>query len=255
MKTWVMVFVLLGAAHSVLAQETHSVLAQEIAGVKEAKTATVATSIVATAVADSTPVLVAAADLSNAAVWNHGVNLREIAASRAADAEPGFAPAAAPQREGVTEDLSPLRWQVAFGPSFVRFRSSIFDASMAGTVTSVSWAKNDWLAVEGQVVTGFAPTIYDREHVKYVNYGAGVKIGTRRAKWEPYGHLLIGGAHIQPQTSGNTRNAFMIEAGGGADYRFWSRMSFRGQVDYLRTSFFKSTQNNLQISIAAVFHF
>ena len=256
MKTWVMVFVLLGAAHSVLAQE--------IVGVEEAKTAAIATAIAPavnqeTAIAPTvtsaaTPVLVAAADLSNAVVWNHGVNLREIAASRAADAEPGFA-APAPQREGVTEDLSQLRWQIAIGPSFVRFRSSIFDASMAGTVTSVSWAKNDWLAVEGQVVTGFAPVIYDRAHVKYVNYGVGVKVGTRRAKWEPYGHVLFGGAHIQPQTAGNTRNAFMIEAGGGADYRFWSRMSFRGQVDYLRTTFFKSTQNNLQISIAAVFHF
>ncbi|HXM97326.1 MAG TPA: hypothetical protein VN982_02515, partial [Candidatus Dormibacteraeota bacterium] len=114
MKTWVMVFVLLGAAHSVLAQE--------IVGVKEAKIATVADSVAPTVMPAATPVLVAAADLSNAAVWNHGVNLREIAASRAADAEPGFA-APAPQREGVTEDLSQLRWQIAIGPSFVRFRS------------------------------------------------------------------------------------------------------------------------------------
>ena len=249
MKTWaVMGLVLLGAAQCALAQEN-------MAG-DEAKSATIAASIAPAAVPASTAVLVAGADLSNAAVWNDGVNFRESGVSARAGAEAGFAaPAPAAQREGVPEDLSPLRWQVAIGPSFVRFRSSIFHASMAGTVTSVTYAKNDWLGIEGQVVTGFAPEIYDREHVKYVNYGGGVKAGYRRAKWEPYAHVLIGGAHIQPQTAGNSRNAFMIEAGGGVDYRFWTRMSFRGQVDYLRTSFFKSTQNTLQISIAAVFHF
>ena len=264
MKTWaVMGFVLLGAAHSAFAQENVSQenAAQGIVGVDEAKTAAIATASAPTvapampkALPATAPVLVAAADLSNAAVWNSGVSLREIAASSVAAAEPGFA-APAPQREGVTEDLSQLRWQVAFGPSFVRFRSSIFDASMAGTITSVSWAENEWLGFEGQVVTGFAPTIYDREHVKYASYGAGVKVGARRAKWEPFAHVLVGGAHVQPQTAGNSRNAFMVQAGGGADYRFWSRMSFRGEADYVRTTFFKSSQNNLQISLAAVFHF
>src|SRR6202011_1070829 len=156
MKTWaVMGFVLLGAANSAFAQEN---AAQGIVGVDEAKTAAIATASAPTvapampkALPATAPVLVAAADLSNAAVWNSGVSLREIAASSVAAAEPGFA-APAPQREGVTEDLSQLRWQVAFGPSFVRFRSSIFDASMAGTITSVSWAENEWLGFEGQVV-------------------------------------------------------------------------------------------------------
>src|ERR1700737_1220356 len=121
MKTWVMVFVLLGAAHSVLAQE--------IVGVEEAKTAAIATAIAPavnqetamapTGTSAATPVLVAAADLSNAAVWNRGVNFRESAASSRAG-EPGFA-APAPQREGVTEDLSQVRWQIAIGPWFVRF--------------------------------------------------------------------------------------------------------------------------------------
>jgi hypothetical protein len=244
MKTWaVMLFVLFGAAHSAVARE--------IVGGDEGRTATIATSTAPTAVPAST--LIAAADLSHAAVWNSGANFRESAAS-VADAEPGFAAPAA-QRESVPEDLSHLRWQVAIGPSFVRFRSSIYDASMAGTTTSVAWAKNEWLGVEGQVVTGFAPEIYVREHIKYVGYGAGVKVGSRRAKWEPFAHLLIGGAHVQPQTTGNSRNAFMIEAGGGVDYRFYSRMSFRGEADYVRTTFFKGAQNNLQISIAAVFHF
>lgn len=244
MKTWaVMVLVLLGAARGAVAQE--------IVGGDEGKSTTIATSPTAAA-----PVLVAAADLANASVWNRGANFRESSANAADAAEPGFAaPAPAPQREDVPEDLSQLRWQVAIGPSFVRFRSSIFDASMAGTTTSVAWAKNDWLGVEGQVVTGFAPEIYVREHIKYVAYGAGVKLGYRRAKWEPFAHALIGGAHEQPQTAGNSRSAFMIEAGGGVDYRFFARMSFRGEADYVRTTFFKGSQNNLQISIAAVFHF
>jgi hypothetical protein len=144
---------------------------------------------------------------------------------------------------------------VSIGASFVRFHSSIFNASLVGTNTSVAWSKNEWLAVEGQVVTGFAPEIYDREHVKYLSYGGGVRIGSQRARWEPFAHVLAGGAHVQPQTAGNSRNAFMVEAGGGADYLWRPRISFRAEGDYVRTTFFKQSQNNFQASLGIVFHF
>jgi opacity protein-like surface antigen len=165
---------------------------------------------------------------------------------------PFAAPAA--QKVDVTE-TDTLRWQLAIGPTFVRFHNRIFNADMAGTITSLAWSRNEWLSFEGQVVTGFAPEIYTREHVKYVSYGGGVKIGSHRAKWEPFAHALIGGAHQQPQTAGNSRNAFMIQAGGGVDYRLWPKMSLRAEADYLHTNFFKTSQNNFQASIGAVFHF
>jgi hypothetical protein len=207
----------------------------------------------------------AAGDLGNAASWNRGESFAsggtvpDAARTEAGTAEvgteaPAFA-APAPQKVDVTE-TDALRWQLAFGPSFVRFRSGVFNASAVGTYTSVSWSKSEWLSAEGQIVTGFAPVLTSNEHVKYVSYAGGIKLGSHKSLWEPFAHALIGGAHEQPQVFGASgRNSYMIEAGGGVDYRFWSRMSLRAEADYLRTAFFKSSQNNLQATLAAVFHF
>src|SRR5208283_2332577 len=82
-------------------------------------------------------------------------------------------------------------------------------ASLVGLNTTVTYFTNDWFAVEGNLVTGFAPEIYDREHVKYFGGGRGVRIGSRRARWEPWGHALVGGGHLQPQTAGASRTALM----------------------------------------------
>jgi hypothetical protein len=230
MKTWAAVafVVLLGAGRVVMAQEVGSTAPN------------IATSGSAAA-SSATPVNAAPA----------GVVALNVAA--AIEAEGGMAGPAA-QKEDLTE-VDTLRWQIAVGASFVRFHSKIFNASLAGTYTSVAWSKNDWLAIEGQVMTGFAPEIYLKEHVKYLSYGGGVRLGSHRAKWEPFAHVLVGGAHLQPQTAGNSRSAFMVQAGGGADYRFWPRLSLRGEADYLHTTFFNSSQNDFQATLAVVFHF
>jgi hypothetical protein len=230
MKTWAAVafVVLLGAGRVVMAQEVGSTAPN------------IATSGSAAA-SSATPVNAAPA----------GVVALNVAA--AIEAEGGMAGPAA-QKEDLTE-VDTLRWQIAVGASFVRFHSKIFNASLAGTYTSVAWSKNDWLAIEGQVMTGFAPEIYLKEHVKYLSYGGGVRLGSHRAKWEPFAHVLVGGAHLQPQTAGNTRSAFMVQAGGGADYRFWPRLSLRGEADYLHTTFFKTSQNDFQATLAVVCHF
>jgi opacity protein-like surface antigen len=229
MKTWaVVLLVVLGAGRGVVAQE--------VAGAAEGpKSGTTVT----------------AANVS-APAWNHGEGSRENATG--GEAGNGFA-APAGQPKGLTPDGDLQRWQVSIGPSFVRFHSSIFNASLAGVNTSVAWSKNEWLAVEGQVVAAYAPEIYGRDHVKYLSYGGGVRIGSHRARWEPFAHVLLGGAHLQPQTAGNSRNAFLVEAGGGADYRLTQRLSLRAEGDYVRTTFFKQSQNNFQAGIGAVFHF
>jgi opacity protein-like surface antigen len=154
-----------------------------------------------------------------------------------------------------TRTRDDYRWQLGFGFAWVRFQSSIFNASGLGANTSLTYYTNEWLAFEGDVTTSFAPTIYVREHVKYLSYTGGVKIGSRREKWEPWAHVLAGGAHVQPQTAGNSRNALAIQAGGGADYRLHSRISLRVEGDWVRTQFFKQTQNNLQLVGGVVIHF
>ena len=163
--------------------------------------------------------------------------------------------APAPKPKFLFGDRDDYRWQLALGVEFFRFQSNIINASMVGTNTTLSYFTNGWFAFEGNVVTGFAPSIYINEHVKYLGGGGGIRVGGRRHRFEPWGHALIGGAHLQPQTADNSRNALSAQAGIGLDFRVNSRFSLRGETDWVYTRFFSQTQNNFQAALDVVFHF
>jgi hypothetical protein len=147
------------------------------------------------------------------------------------------------------------RWQLGIAASWLRFQSSVFNASAIGINTSVVYFTNDWFGIEGAVTSVFAPEIYSKTHVKIATYGAGPKIARRQKRWEPWLHAIFGGAHEQPQLMGQKRNSYAIKAGGGGDYRWNPRISFRLEADYVRTGFFSQSQNNFQIAGGVVFHF
>ncbi len=147
------------------------------------------------------------------------------------------------------------RWELSFAASWLRFQSSVFNASAVGISTSVVYFTNEWFGIEGNITAVFAPTILQNEHVKIATYGAGPKIAWRQKQWEPWLHGIFGGAHEQPQIAGSSRNSYALKAGGGADYRWNPRISFRLEGDYVRTGFFKGSQNNFQLAGGLVFHF
>ena len=170
--------------------------------------------------------------------------------------DPAPLPAApAPKPNFLYGNRDDYRWQLALGVGFYRFQSSIINASLVGTNTTVSYFTNGWLAVEGNFVTGFAPAINVNEHVKYFGGGGGIRVGGRRNRFEPWAHALVGGAHLQPRTAGNSPSAFSVQGGIGLDYRLHSRFSVRGETDWVYTSFFNQTQNNFQAALDVVFHF
>ena len=173
----------------------------------------------------------------------------------AAATEATPSPAPAPDPRFVYGGREDFRWQLAIGVDWLRFRSSIFNASAVGIDSSVTYFTNEWFGIEGNVATGFAPEIFDREHVKLLVYGAGPKIALRQKKWEPWAHAIFGGAHEQPQTADNSKNAFAVELGGGADYRVNPRFSGRLEADWVRTAFFSQSQNNFKLMAGIVFHF
>jgi opacity protein-like surface antigen len=147
------------------------------------------------------------------------------------------------------------RWQLGLGIAWERFRSSVFNASAVGVNTSLGYFLNDWFGVEGDVSALFAPEILEHEHVKLLNYVVGPKIAWRQRRWEPWAHILVGGSHEQPQTAVSGKSAFALQAGGGADFRFNPRLSFRLNADYLHNTFFNQTQNNFLLGGGVVFHF
>jgi len=168
------------------------------------------------------------------------------------DAEPA---APSPHPKFLYGGRDDYRWQLGLSASWLRFRSSVFNASAVGINTSVVYFTNEWFGVEGAISAVFAPTILVGEHVKIATYGAGPKIAWRQRQWEPWLHGIFGGAHEQPQIAGSGRNSYAIKAGGGADYRWNPRVSFRLEGDYVRTGFFKQSQNDFQLSGGIVFHF
>jgi hypothetical protein len=147
------------------------------------------------------------------------------------------------------------RWELGLAASMLRFQSSAFNATAVGINTSVVYFTNDWFGVEGNISAVFAPTIFANEHVKIATYGAGPKIAWRQKQWEPWLHGIFGGAHEQPQVAGQSRNSYVIKVGGGADYRWNPRISFRLEADYVRTGFFTQSQNGFQLAGGIVFHF
>ncbi|HSY63130.1 MAG TPA: outer membrane beta-barrel protein [Terriglobales bacterium] len=175
-----------------------------------------------------------------------------MASANAAAAEPS----PAPRPKFIYSDRDDFRWQLGLGVSFERFRSNIYSASAVGTTTSLAYFLSDFLGVEGDLNTFFAPTIWQNEHIKLVNYGVGPKFAWRRPRWEPWFHGLFGGTHALPQTGNlNSKNGFAVQLGGGADYRLLPRLSARGEVDYVGTKLFGTWQNNGQATLSLVFHF
>src|ERR1700730_2280756 len=162
-------------------------------------------------------------------------------------------PAAKPRF--VFGDRDDYRWQLGFGAEIFRFQSSLINATLVGTNTTLTYFTNSWLGLEGSLVSGFAPQIYDREHVKLFTGSAGVRIGPRRARFEPWIHAQVGGAHLQPQTAGNSKNSLMYLAGLGLDFRVNARLSLRAGTDWVRTRLYSEDQDNVQGTLGAVIHF
>jgi opacity protein-like surface antigen len=172
-----------------------------------------------------------------------------------ANATPDPSPSPAPDPKFIYGGRDDFRWQLGIGFDWLRFRNSLFNASAVGVKSSVTYFTNEWFGIEGNVSATFAPEIYDREHVKVLVYGAGPKIAWRERKWEPWAHAIIGGSHEQPQTAGNSKNAFAVQLGGGADYRFNPRLSGRLEANWVRTNYFGQSQNNFELMAGVVFHF
>jgi hypothetical protein len=166
---------------------------------------------------------------------------------------------AEPAPQGVPEPYGAeklvYRMEISAGFTLVRFRSSLFSATAPGFSATFAYYIFDKLAIEGAFTTGFAPTIFANEHVKYVSYGAGPKYVLRHARLEPWVHAIIGGGHIQPSTALGHKNAFDVQAGLGVDYQLFPRVAARIGVDWVRTQFFGESQNSGQATAALVIHF
>jgi opacity protein-like surface antigen len=130
-------------------------------------------------------------------------------------------------------------WELGFGYTFVRFQSSLFNASMNGPDTTVSYYLRDHLALEGNATAAFS------EDARYLFYGGGVKVSKGNPKLQPFAHAVVGGAHIFPRAAtGN--NGFAFRVGGGVETRLQQQLWLRIEGDYVRSQLYSSGQDNFQ---------
>jgi hypothetical protein len=193
-----------------------------------------------------TATLAQPADLASSSAAANWPTATATAPSSASDPSP---------QHGSTYSDEPYRFEISMSVAIVRFRSAVYSASAVGLNTSAAYYWKDWLAIEGNVVPAFAPTIYQNEHIKYLGYAGGAKVVFGHSGLVPWVHGLVGGAHILPKTGLGGSSALQIQAGGGADYAFNPRISARIGADYVFTHFFSESQNNFQAYAGFVYHF
>jgi hypothetical protein len=116
-------------------------------------------------------------------------------------------------------------------------------------------------ALEGNVAAGFGWSQFQpnlKLETSEIFYGGGVRIGPERTRFQPWGHVLLGGEHFrftQTSPSLGIDNGFAYQLGLGADIRIGPRAFWRVEGEYLGTHVFGTTQANYQFGTGIAFAF
>jgi opacity protein-like surface antigen len=201
--------------------------------------------------------------LSNAAAPISGsaphYNFDLVPALAVPTAAPSFSadpnPPSPPQFAGFRDEG--YKWDLGVGYEFVHFKSAPFSSNLSGLHTDITYNISDWIGLEGNVISAWGSDVFAGERSKYVLFTGGARFGWGNSnhRWVPWAHVLVGGAHLNPQVARESKNGFALQVGGGADYRWRPRVSFRAEGDYVRTQLYSSSQNNFQFGVGAVLHF
>jgi opacity protein-like surface antigen len=170
---------------------------------------------------------------------------------------PFSAAAAKPEPRVVPRREDYDHWQLGFAYTYFRFRSAPLTANLNGIDSSLAYMMDERYGIEGSVSAAFSTLLpgFPQEHAKLVTFMGGPRFVWPRQKWEPWAHVLVGGAHLQPQTAAGGRAAFAYCAGGGVDYHLISGVSIRMQGNWVGSRFFSQNQNSIQIAAGVLLHF
>jgi opacity protein-like surface antigen len=87
------------------------------------------------------------------------------------------------------------------------------------------------------------------------NFLFGPRLSVSLGKIRPFGEVLIGAAHVNVNQGIGSDNSFATAVGGGFDYKLVPHLGWRLQGDYVRSTLFSTTQNNVRISTGIVLRF
>ena len=153
----------------------------------------------------------------------------------------------------------------AFGPNLVR--TTVTSPNLHGWEASVEGKIFPFVGIVGDVSGHYGSQSFTRltpNGPLNINvtgheqeYLVGLRLSVPVGKFAPFAEAMVGAAHIQTGGSlpGPSNTSFATALGGGLDYRLFGPIAARIEGDYLRTSFFSSTQNNFRLSLGGVFRF
>jgi hypothetical protein len=135
------------------------------------------------------------------------------------------------------------------GYSYLHLNSST-STNLNGWEISGQYKFRDWLGAVADV-DGHYGSIASIGASTYT-YLFGPQI-SRPADLSPFGHLLLGGAHLGVGGVGTT--SFSMALGGGIDAKLLNQFYGRIQADYLMTQFGGGAQNNFRLSAGILIRF
>jgi hypothetical protein len=93
-----------------------------------------------------------------------------------------------------------------------------------------------------------------RTGINTYNFLGGARLATNYGRWRPFAHALGGVQHTN--SSGFVTNHWLVDFGGGADYKLSFRnFSWRVQGDYMFSHYFSANQNDFRASTGIVWRF
>ncbi len=153
----------------------------------------------------------------------------------------------------------------AFGSTLIT--STVSRPNLNGWEASFEGKVLPWIGIVGDVAGHYGsetfaePTPNGLVTVNVTGHEQEYLVGPRFSvpvgKFTPFAEVFVGAAHIHYggtlPTPSNT--SFASAYGGGIDYRLIRPLALRVEGDYVRTSFFSTTQNNFRLGVGAVIRF
>lgn len=146
------------------------------------------------------------------------------------------------------------RYDVFAGYSFLRLDSKSYGytdySNLDGANLAGQYNVTHYLAAVADVSATFA------QNQHFYTFMAGPEFSTKRYRGRWFGHALFGKARNGNEIPGvGSSLGRSIAIGGGYDYPFRQRFAIRVfQADYLNTSTYGVTQNNVRVSAGVVIH-
>jgi hypothetical protein len=150
-------------------------------------------------------------------------------------------------------------WQLGFGFQYQHYGVLGQNFHTFGYHVGITRYIDNWFGIEGVGSFGFgstgsAPSL----DAKSLFVGGGPHVAfNNSSKFEPWGHVLSGLQHFRftqgTVLGSNSGVGFM--AGGGLDYKFGGRATWRIQGDFIGTHFQSSIEKSYSIATGLIFNF